>query len=415
MNSSFIIARIVCICLVLLAVSCSPKYGMENVKKEDITLAANLALNEKVFASASASVNDDYAANKVRDNSVYTKWMDSTSKDKWLMYDLGAYCNINSYTIHWDAERSASTYKIQKSEDGINWTDVTSAKVRTPIITQKLSIPDVRYVRLFIPAEAAGAVGVAEFEVRGIVSKPLQWTLSFSDEFNGSGLPDESKWDIPEYNRRNNPDGPDGLWKRGYAYQENGNLVIKVDRIPNSNNDKDPYDYAVGAIRTANKFTQRFGKFEMRAKLPQKQGWWVAFWMMQGHQGSIGNGGVDGSEVDIMEAWGWTDRINHAIHWDGYEAHHKEVSATEKVQGIREGYHTYTLEWYPDRYEIFIDGVLKWRTTGGGVCLHPGYIKVTGEISTLPWATNNLWSLDPGGVEYPDYFLVDYVRVYTQN
>ena len=298
----------------------------------------------------------------------------------------------------------------------MNWSDVINETTNVSHTkTYQTSLSSVRYVRLLIAAAEDDFVRLMEFQVWGTVAKPLTWTLSFADEFNGQGLPDQTKWDIPEYNRRDNPNGPDGFWRKGYAYQENGNLVIKVDKIANSNNDDDAYDYAVGAIRSINRFTQRFGKFEMRAQLPKKQGWWVAFWMMQGHQGSIGNGGVDGSEVDIMEAWGWTDRINHAIHWDGYESHHATVSETQKVPGIREGFHTYTLEWYPDRYEFFIDGVRKWTTTGGGVCLHPGYLKITGEISTLPWATNDLWALDPAGVDYPDYFLVDYVRVYTQN
>jgi len=48
----------------------------------------------------------------------------------------------------------------------------------------------------------------------------------------------------------------------------------------------------------------------------------------------------------------------------------------------------------------------------GGVSKVPAYLKITGELSTLPWAIGENWSNDPEQATYPDYFLVDYVRVY---
>jgi hypothetical protein len=63
-------------------------------------------------------------------------------------------------------------------------------------------------------------------------------------------------------------------------------------------------------------------------------------------------------------------------------------------------------------YIFYIDGEETWRSEGGGVCQHPGYIKVTGEISTEDWAISNYWANDPADAVYPDSFIVDYVRVY---
>ncbi len=267
--------------LIIIAISCSHRYVAGILKTADSSsnkLTNNLAIGEKVYASASAFINDSHSPGKARDSSLFTKWMDSTHQDKWLMYDLGAYCDITSFVLQHENGKSASKYKIQKSKDGIEWMDVINETGNTSDTkTYNVSLSAVRYVRYFVAAENAAAVSVTEWEVWGAIAKPLQWTLSFSDEFNEEGLPDQSKWDIPEYNRRNNPDGPDGFWKKGYAYQEKGNLVIKVDKIANSNNDEDAFDYASGAIRTKGRFMQRFGKFEMRAKLPEKQGWWVAF------------------------------------------------------------------------------------------------------------------------------------------
>ncbi len=243
-----------------------------------------------------------------------------------------------------------------------------------------------------------------------LVSEPK---LTWSDEFNGTGVPDPTKWDRPEYNRRPNATGPDGYWSKEDSFLDGkGNLVIQVRKVADKNKDGDPYDYSVGAVRTLGKFKQLYGRYEIRCQLPNQQGWWVAFWMMQGNVGSEVNAGVDGSEVDIMEAFGWTNKINHAVHYDGYGTAHKSVGKNELIPGIREGFHTFSMDWYPDKYVFFVDGKETYRTVGGGVCNQPGYVKVTGEISTEAWAINSYWSNDPAKATYPDSFLVDYVRVY---
>jgi hypothetical protein len=248
----------------------------------------------------------------------------------------------------------------------------------------------------------------------------LQWlhgqsgaTLVWSDEFEGMGIPDTSKWDQPEYNRRNNDEGPDGWWSKEDSFLDGeGNLVIRVRKIDNKNSDNDPYDYSVGAIHSIHKFEQTYGKFEMRARLPTQPGWWVAFWMMQGEVGSIANGGVDGSEVDIMEGFGWNNVINQAIHWDGYGEEHEAAVQKTTLEGLHEEFHVYTLEWHPDKYVFFIDGKETWQSEGGGVCNLPGYVIVSGELSTESWATSLRWAFDPRLASYPDSFIVDYVRVY---
>ncbi|MFO7670726.1 MAG: family 16 glycosylhydrolase [Bacteroidales bacterium] len=237
--------------------------------------------------------------------------------------------------------------------------------------------------------------------------------LIWADEFDGSGEPDATKWERQEYNRRNNENGPDGWWSKEDSYLDgNGNLVIRVRQIENKNEDTDSCDFSVGALRTKGRFEQLYGRFEIRCQLPTQPGWWVAFWMMQGDVGAVGNEGVDGTEVDIMEGFGWTNFINYAFHWDGYGEDHKSTGKKLSPAGIREGFHTFAMEWYPEMYVFYIDGEETWRSKGGGVCNQPGYIKVTGEISTEPWAINNYWANHPAAATYPDSFLVDYVRVY---
>jgi beta-glucanase (GH16 family) len=244
-------------------------------------------------------------------------------------------------------------------------------------------------------------------------SDTTSFNLVWADEFEGTGIPSTTKWERQEYNRRNNNSGPDGWWSKQDVYLDgNGNMVIRVRKIADKNNDGDAFDYSVGMVRSKGKFEHLYGRYEISCKLPTQPGWWVAFWMMQGDVGAVGNGGVDGVEVDIMEGFGWTNKINYAFHWDGYGTAHQSTGKQLYPAGIREGFHTYTLDWTPDIYIFYIDGVEKWRTTGGGICHTKGYIKVTGEISTEDWAISQYWANNPATATYPDSFLVDYVRVY---
>lgn len=255
-------------------------------------------------------------------------------------------------------------------------------------------------------------IGCSDDEPEAIVSGEKEYVLTWSDEFEGQTL-DVEKWDQPQYNRRNNENGPDGWWLKEDAYLDGtGNLVIRARRIDNRNSDNDPYDYSTGAVRSIGKFEQKFGKFEIRCQLPEKAGWWVAFWLMTNGVANVDGSGQDGTEIDIFEGFGWTDKLNFALHWDGYGEDLKSETSQKTITNIRQGYHTYMLEWTKDGYIFFVDDKEVWRTAAGGVSKVASYIKITGELSTKSWAINDYWSNDPETADYPDHFLVDYVRVY---
>lgn len=241
------------------------------------------------------------------------------------------------------------------------------------------------------------------------------WILTFSDEFNGTGAPDTKKWDRPEYNRRNNDNGPDGWWLKEDSYLNgSGYLVIRAKKINNRNNDNDFFDYSTGVIRTIGKFEQLYGKYEIKCQLPTQPGWWVAFWLYTPTVGNVDGSGRDGTEIDIFEGFGWTDTMQHALHWDGYGDAHKTTFKKITVSELRQGFHTFTLEWEKDAYIFFVDGQETWRTFDGGVSQVPSYVKITGEISTESWAMTDYWANNINRAVFPDSFLVDYVKVYKK-
>lgn len=217
------------------------------------------------------------------------------------------------------------------------------------------------------------------------------WKLVFSDEFQGREL-DRTKWDVP-------PDAPrrDAWWMRkAISLDGKGNLVISTL--------KDGDRYVDGCVRTLGKFEHTYGYYVARIKLHSQVGHWCAFWLMGRGVGSIGNEGRDGTEIDIMEKPWLDERVQHALHWDGYGQHHKSEGQVSKAPGVMDGFHTFSLMWTPDEYVFFVDEKETWRTKAGGVCQAPLYIKLSDEVGK--------WGGNIAEAQLPDRFLVDYVRVY---
>jgi len=216
------------------------------------------------------------------------------------------------------------------------------------------------------------------------------WKLIWQDEFDGTTL-DASKWDTPEYKRR------DGYWsQKAISLDGNGHLVMSVV--------KDGDKYLDGCVRTKDKFQHSFAYYVARIQLQRQPGHWSAFWITGDGVGKVGDEGRDGTEIDIMEKPWLDDRINYALHWDGYGKDHKSKGMVVKVPGVMEGFHTFGLWWKSDEYVFYVDGKEMWRTDAGGVSQVPGYIKLSDEIGN--------WAGDIKTAELPDKFLVDYVRVY---
>ncbi len=247
--------------------------------------------------------------------------------------------------------------------------------------------------------------------------KSSQWRLVFQDEFDGEGQPDPEKWWSKDYDRKPNPDGPDGWWDPANAFLNGkGQLVLRATVIENRNpeEDNDAYDFATGMVTTEGHYERTFGRFEARCKMPQEPGWWAAFWLFSNNVNDVDGSGRDGTEVDIAEVFGWTDKVNQALHWDGYGPEHQSSSTASMHPGLRRGWHTFALEWSPTEYVFFVDGRETWRTSAGGVSQVPLWIKLTGELSTEPGLSGSGWANKAQPESYPDDFLVDWVRVYER-
>lgn len=243
--------------------------------------------------------------------------------------------------------------------------------------------------------------------------------LVWSDEFNagaGSG-PDGSKWNI-EVNgdgggnneRQYYTDSTDNL-----AHDGEGNMVITA-RKDDSGAHQCHYgtcEYTSGRMNTAGKFTQEYGRYEARIKIPTGKGVWPAFWMLGDNFGDVG--WPASGEIDIMENVGHEPATVHgSLHGPGYSGGEGITGSYNHPEGwaFTDDFHTFAVEWSPEQITWSVDGVA-YQTftpadTGGNewVYDHPFFL-------ILNVAVGGSWPGDPdGSTSFPQEMKVDYVRVY---
>jgi beta-glucanase (GH16 family) len=252
------------------------------------------------------------------------------------------------------------------------------------------------------------------------------WVQTFDEEFNGPTI-DYSKWNIYGHN----------YWdKRSHFSKDNvilkdGTCIFRYEKKTGFHND-DPTNketgktqYATGFLNTYGKWTQRYGYFESRMKLPSAPNLWPAFWLMpdrgkkSGSHYRVGTGrqpdtdkGVGGMEFDIVEqlsGWG-VYRYNIAMLWDGYGKGGKQTGCTRNyIFPDKDGFITSGLLWTPGSAIYYCNGkeLLRWENPRvSDLQEYIMYDMVTGGWDkTLP-------QLDDS--KLPADFTIDYVRVWQR-
>jgi len=245
------------------------------------------------------------------------------------------------------------------------------------------------------------------------------WQLVWNDEFNGpdGSAVDPSKW-ISESG--GNGWGNDELeyytTRPENAFQHGGNLVIKVLQEKYTGSDGVTRDYTSARLKTQGKFTQRYGRFEARIKIPRGQGIWPAFWMLGDDIDTAG--WPKCGEVDIMENIGKEPGTVHGtIHGPGYSGG-KGPSASFSLpegQKFADDFHVYAVEWSPKAIRFYVDDHLYSTRTPHDLPKKTKWVYNHPFFLLLNVAVGGTW---PGGPdassEFPQTMLVDYVRVYRR-
>jgi beta-glucanase (GH16 family) len=184
------------------------------------------------------------------------------------------------------------------------------------------------------------------------------WSLIWSDEFEGQGLPDTSKW---VYNMGNWGWGNNELQyytqnQLANARLENGHLVIEAHKVNDT--------WTSARLTTQGKVAFKNGKITIRAKVPSGRGTWSAGWL-------LGDMYVDEmswptcGEIDILECVGYEiddatgSGFNHtSCHTPAYYfKKDNQITGKIAVENMTTRFNDYTIIWYSDRVEGFVNDV----------------------------------------------------------
>lgn len=251
-----------------------------------------------------------------------------------------------------------------------------------------------------------------------VVEIPEGYTkLVFQDEFNGTGLPDESKWGYEVGYLRNHEMQYYTEKRIENVFLEDGALHLRCingDTIKNEQGeilnenitDDKKYYITSGSITTEGKHDWTYCRVEARLKVPLGSGTWSAIWMMPS-ENTYGYWPRSG-EIDIMEYIGNTaDKYNCATHF-----YSGDKGSNKSVENV-EDWHIIAFEWHEDRMEWYIDGRMYYRTLnpntnwGDWPFDQPFYL-------ILNFAFGGGWGGQDGfdvGILPTDY-QVDYVRIF---
>lgn len=228
--------------------------------------------------------------------------------------------------------------------------------------------------------------------------KHKNWKLTFSDEFNGSQL-DSSKWHTTfPNNRRTTPTNQEKQWYVDDACQVKGGLLKLVAK----KSDLLAFPFTSGMVASWGLFSQTYGYFEMRAKLPRGKGFWPAFWLLPADKSWP-------PEVDIFEYLGDDEHATRIYMTTLYLKMGKKQPIGSKYTSsdFSKAFHTYALEWEPSKLTWYIDSIPRFSTTEG-VPQIPMYIVAN-------FAVGGIWPGDPDqNTVFPGIMQIDYIRAYQR-
>jgi hypothetical protein len=149
-------------------------------------------------------------------------------------------------------------------------------------------------------------------------------------------------------------------------------------------------------------FVQRYGYFEMAAKLPTGPGTWPAFWL-------IGKDKTTSSaEVDVIEYYGAFDRYYHSTEhvWiNGQDQRHLSYMNEVPAGLLSSQFNTFGVLIEPDETSFYLNRKKYWSTPTPPEYKQPFYILVN-------LALGGGWPIDR--LTSPQVMLVKYVRAYQK-
>ncbi|HMN59208.1 MAG TPA: family 16 glycosylhydrolase, partial [Anaerolinea sp.] len=256
------------------------------------------------------------------------------------------------------------------------------------------------------------------------VADTSKWKLVWSDEFNGktgtaanpnvwgqevgdgtvNGIPGWGNDELEYYTAGSANAAMDGK----------GNLQITTAAADGSLMCYyGPCQYTSARLLTKNRFEVAYGRVEARVKVPRGAGLWPAFWMLGTDIDQVD--WPQTGEIDIMEHVGrLPNEVFGTLHGPGYSGGQSYGGTYDLGQPVADGYHTFAVEWQPDRIVWLVDGIPYFTATPQDTFLqgkqwvfnHPFFMLLNVAVG------GNFGGAVGADTTFPQNTLVDYVRLY---
>ena len=233
------------------------------------------------------------------------------------------------------------------------------------------------------------------------------YNLVWEEEFDGSTL------DLTDWNYET---GASGWGNNESQYYRSGNKNAELDqgylRITAKEETHLGAPYTSARLTTQGKESFQYGRIDIRAKVPYGQGVWPALWMLGDNFGSAG--WPTCGEIDIMELIGgdgYNDRtVYGTAHWSNNGSHaeyggNKSLPLGEKYN---DEFHVFSIVWHSSSIRWYVDNSLYHTMNTAALTAFQNKF-----FFILNIAVEGNW---PGPVgpstQFPQYMLVDYIRVF---
>lgn len=255
-------------------------------------------------------------------------------------------------------------------------------------------------------------------------SSSEDYKLVWADEFNKNGPPDEKNWNYETGFVRNQEDQ---WYQKENAYCKDGFLIIEARKenrvnpnfISKNHHDwkkqKDSIKVTSSCLITQGKHSWQYGRFEMRAKIPVKNGMWPAFWTL----GIDGNWPANG-EIDIMEYY--TGKILANAAWKSDKQNVAWDSEIKKMTDFNDNswadkFHIWRMDWDADTIKLYVDNQLL-----NEISVKDANQNADQKIFPFQQPHYLLVNLAVGGINggkltpdsFPSKYIIDYIRVYQK-
>ena len=243
------------------------------------------------------------------------------------------------------------------------------------------------------------------------------YSLTWSDEFSGTEINDDnwgydiggSGWGNNELQYHTNRN----------AYLKEGLLVIRAQQEAYRGK-----NYTSSRLKTQGKQNFKYGRIDVRARLPEGAGIWPALWMLGENITDVG--WPKSGEIDIMEMVGGNslqdkhpngDRTAHGtMHWNnnGLNGSYSPVNTGKSEilsTSLSEEFHVFSIQWDVNGIGWYIDDAqYSYKTINSTQPFREEFFFI------MNIAVGGDWPESPNSsTVFPQRMVIDYVRVFQKN